>query len=478
LATWLSSVGAPPESYRDIYLELARLVYNHYSASLPAESSPGLVWPLPVVATVNPLDFEIDIEDDPTGISPDEILSEGRRASDDGRTFYYSEALPRSAAEASQVERVAEKKARLLPLFDRVHRELLKKVQAVMADTKYAELRFPAIVNIGSQSFLFTHRIGAGGMGEVFYGVAVATNELADGGSLPTGFQVVMKMILKDLAGQKEHQVRWGREGTMGPLGQHDGFATVINFGKVESEDPQVNGKEVIIFPYLYGADLDEVMNYLEENGQSFTLAQALFLASYYCEVEHFLLFVQQISHRDEKPGNIRLLWTKRGAFPFKLCDFGLVKAEPVAEEEVEEDGPTEAPVFADPAEIMLVEKDEGKTLPGQIVGTPMYLPPEHFYGQSVSGLRRAQYALAVMLIEMLVGRYGEDVKSMTQDNLLRFCVTRELTQEQKLRLSKLDTRSSFDLIEELLDRDSTTTYPTMLCVQEKVLELLLLTQS
>ena len=91
------------------------------------------------------------------------------------------------------------------------------------------------------------------------------------------------------------------------------------------------------------------------------------------------------IVHRDLKPANVFL--TTHGV---KLVDFGLARA------------PLDLDVTA------------AVTLPGTIVGTPLYMSPEQLTGQQID--RRSDlYALGVVLYEMLAGRTPYDVRNLGQ---------------------------------------------------------------
>ncbi len=95
------------------------------------------------------------------------------------------------------------------------------------------------------------------------------------------------------------------------------------------------------------------------------------------------------VVHRDLKPENVMISWltgppSSSGALPpapqpwVKILDFGM-------------------------ARILL---DQGKTLTrkGAVFGTPEYMPPEQAMGQPVDA-RADQYALGVMVFEMIAGR-------------------------------------------------------------------------
>lgn len=87
----------------------------------------------------------------------------------------------------------------------------------------------------------------------------------------------------------------------------------------------------------------------------------------------------QGVIHRDLKPANIFLL--SKGAFPnyVKVLDFGIAKS--------------------------IGTRSALRTKEAELLGTPAYMAPEQIRSSESVGVRSDQYALALVLYEMLTGR-------------------------------------------------------------------------
>src|SRR5262249_53947838 len=144
---------------------------------------------------------------------------------------------------------------------------------------------------------------------------------------------------------------------------------------------------EIIDFVEQSGGDNGIVMELLKGEDLAHRLARKLVLPlprafDIAAQVASALAAVHAagIVHRDLKPQNIFLL--ERGGSPdfVKLLDFGLAKlVEPTGSS-------ARAPA------------------PGQLIGTPEYMAPEHAAGQAVD-YRSDVYALGVILYQMIAGR-------------------------------------------------------------------------
>lgn len=87
----------------------------------------------------------------------------------------------------------------------------------------------------------------------------------------------------------------------------------------------------------------------------------------------------QGIVHRDLKPGNIMINISERGVLTAKLLDFGICKQ------------------FEGKPDLRLTDT-------GQVLGTPLYMSPEHVMGEELDG-RSDIYSLGCLIYELLAGK-------------------------------------------------------------------------
>ena len=146
----------------------------------------------------------------------------------------------------------------------------------------------------------------------------------------------------------------------------HPNIVSMIDFGE---ED----GFPYLIMPYLSGGTLKSLpkpMPYIEAIQYIEPIARALDYAH-----------KQNIIHRDVKPSNILLTENKEPM----LSDFGVAK-------------------------LLSTELQGGLTATGGVVGTPSYMPVEQWYEKVVP--QSDQYALGVVLFELLTGRLPFEAKT------------------------------------------------------------------
>jgi len=172
---------------------------------------------------------------------------------------------------------------------------------------------------------------------------------------------VALKVLKPIWASNAEMISRFTREARAAANLMHSHIAWVFDFGEIE-------GIYFLAVRYVEGPSLDklisdrgkipwqEALTYLEELGSALDYAHG-----------------KSVIHRDVKPNNIIVSATD-GAV---LTDFGLVKAGFDASFQTKAD---------------------------MIIGTPEYIPPEIWNGESASAATD-QYALACVFVEMLSGK-------------------------------------------------------------------------
>ena len=165
---------------------------------------------------------------------------------------------------------------------------------------------------------------------------------------------------------------------SMARLGDHPHIVTVHDIGE---ED----GRPYIVSQLMAGGDVAALLGAAPEH--RLPVERALAIAEQVCAaLEH--AHGHGIVHRDVKPSNV---WLTRDGTA-KLGDFGLAAS-------------------LDRTRI---------TMPGTLLGTAAYLPPEQALGRAADA-RSDLYALGAMLYEMLTGRppfLGDDAVAVVSQHL------------------------------------------------------------
>jgi serine/threonine protein kinase len=194
-----------------------------------------------------------------------------------------------------------------------------------------------------------------------------------------------VKVIAGHLAEDQNALARFTREAEIISQLHHPHVVQVLDFNTTE------DGRPYLVMELLKGLSLDAVMarsGQLELNSAARIAIQAASALS--------AAHQAGIVHRDLKPANIFLVDTGEELF-VKLLDFGISKR---AGEEIH---------------------SGGRKLTGEfdILGTPEYMAPEQALGKTAAvDARGDQYALAVILYEMLTGRVpftADDVMDLLQ---------------------------------------------------------------
>ncbi len=248
------------------------------------------------------------------------------------------------------------------------------------------------------QKYRIIERIDAGGMAEVFRGVAESLQ----------GFKknVAIKRILPNLCKNKKFISMFLDEARLSLHLQHANIVGVFDIGKSPTE---AGGDDAyfIVMEFVDGIHLKGIIESLRRRNLRLPVAQVLYILMEVCKGLSYAHDVTDpennrqlgIVHRDISPPNI--LISKNGEV--KLVDFGLAKATSQLE----------------------------STDPGVVKGKFSYLSPEAAQGKEVD--RRADiFAVGILMYELLTGKrlfYGENdyqtvelvrqarVPSVTQQN-------------------------------------------------------------
>ncbi|MER7837299.1 protein kinase [Streptomyces sp. NPDC096040] len=208
---------------------------------------------------------------------------------------------------------------------------------------------------VGDGRYRLTHRLGRGGMAEVFAAEDVRL-----------GRTVAVKLLRADLAEDPVSKARFTREAQSVAGLNHHAIVAVYDSG-----EDVVGGQSVpyIVMELVEGRTIRDLLINAEAPGPE----QALIITSGVLEA---LAYSHQhgIVHRDIKPANVII--THNGAV--KVMDFGIARA--------------------------LHGASTTMTQTGMVMGTPQYLSPEQALGKAVDH-RSDLYATGCLLYELLALR-------------------------------------------------------------------------
>ena len=191
---------------------------------------------------------------------------------------------------------------------------------------------------------------------------------IADHQSLQT--QVVVKFMHAQLAGDKEHLLRFSREAAAGANVKSPHVVQVFDHGIA------ADGAPFIVMELLDGCDLE---THLAQHGPM-PLGDVEHVISQTCKALA-RAHERGIVHRDIKPQNIFLTNVGGGEIFVKVLDFGIAKASD------------------------LQNSLGSTTKTGAMMGTPYYMSPEQIVGAKGIDHRTDLWALGIVAFECLVGR-------------------------------------------------------------------------
>ncbi|HVZ73313.1 MAG TPA: serine/threonine-protein kinase [Polyangia bacterium] len=219
--------------------------------------------------------------------------------------------------------------------------------------------------------YRITERVAAGGMAEVFRGVAESLQ----------GFKknIAIKRILPALTKNKKFVAMFLDEARLSLVLQHANIVQVFDIAHTDDT-------YFIVMEYVDGVDLKALTEWRRKINRRIPVAHALYITMEICKGLSYAHELQNpdtgkplgIVHRDISPPNV--LISKQGEV--KVVDFGLAKATSQIE----------------------------TTDPGVVKGKMSYLSPEAARGEEVDSAADI-FAVGILLYEMLTGKrlfYGE----------------------------------------------------------------------
>jgi serine/threonine protein kinase len=219
-------------------------------------------------------------------------------------------------------------------------------------------------------NYSIDREIGEGGMSHVYVGTTQRATEV-----LPAGYQVVLKVMSDELAGDATARKRFIKEAQILSKLRHRYITRFYEF---------INNERgaVLVMEFVEGTPVDVL---LTERGalsvsDSISTTQCLLEALVYAHGKG-------ITHRDIKPAN--LIREKSGVV--KVTDFGIAK--------IREGGGTSGQTVL--------------TKSGFLLGTPHYMSPEQIREPKDAGAKSDIYSSGVLLYEMLTGTLPFNSRSL-----------------------------------------------------------------
>ena len=218
-------------------------------------------------------------------------------------------------------------------------------------------------------NYRIEREIGEGGMSHVFVGRTVARDD-----TLPENYEVVLKIMSDELAGEVTARKRFVKEAQILEKLRHRYITRFYEF---------INNQEnaVLVMEFVEGTPVDLL---LAERG-ALPLPDAVSIAQ--CMLEALVYaHGKGIIHRDIKPANL----IREASGTVKVTDFGIAKIK---------EGGT-------PGQTVLTKS-------GFLLGTPHYMSPEQIREPKDAGAKSDVYSAGVVLYEMLTGSLPFNSRSL-----------------------------------------------------------------
>ncbi len=212
----------------------------------------------------------------------------------------------------------------------------------------------PLLGQVLGDRYRILERISAGGMGQVYRAAHTRIASL-----------VAVKVLFGEYAGESDIRTRFEREAEASSVLQSRYITRVLDFGETPS------GLLYLVMELLDGVSLATAISqarfFSEERAARIVRKIAIGLAHAH---------ERGIVHRDLKPHNVMLVAEDDEVDVPKILDFGIAR----------------------------MRERPGVTMPGMVMGTPIYMAPEQFLANGEVDARSDLYALGVMLYEAVAG--------------------------------------------------------------------------
>ncbi len=221
------------------------------------------------------------------------------------------------------------------------------------------------------------HRLGSGGMGEVWCAEHVGLRK-----------RVAIKFLQPALAGDPRVRRRFLREGRLAAAVRHPSVVDILDVGEAQ------DGRVYLAMELLEGRTIADVVR--RDGPFSWSRARRVLV-----ELAGALARVHEhgVIHRDIKPSNVMLIGARDdGSDLCKLIDFGMARGELAGSVEL--------------------------TTSGLVMGSPAYMSPEQFRGEKVDA-RSDIYSFGCLAYFLLTGKQPFDgstpARQMYQHLMLPF---------------------------------------------------------
>ncbi len=192
------------------------------------------------------------------------------------------------------------------------------------------------------------------------------------------GFEVAIKMLRLNLLGDETTRARFIREAQVLQSLQDPNIVSIKEFHITKT------GQPYLVMDLLQGETLSSIIA-----ARKLSIAEAAKLSVQICSaLSH--AHEKGIVHRDLKPGNIIVL-CEEGKQKAMLVDFGIAKLMP-----------------------SISTENQKLTKTGHAFGTPSYMSPEQWRGETVDE-RSDIYSLGCIMYEMLAGKPPFDMEALAQ---------------------------------------------------------------